>query len=230
MSWPEALLRLQEVDMALKAAHARLAEIAVERKDQTETLAAKKVAEAKASQAQKRQQAQKDLDFELGRAEAKLKQTQERLYSGDVRNPRELQDLQAEMQALKRRKAQLEEELLEAMLAYEAATQEAQAAQALHAVARQRGEARQQALADEQTHIQEQVQGWEAESAKLQALIPPDILDSYHYLQKRLGMALAQIHDGTCSVCGVATQLEIQRKVREKEEVYCDGCGRLLVS
>jgi uncharacterized protein len=41
------------------------------------------------------------------------------LYGGKIRNPKELQDLQVEIAALKRRTATLEDEQLEAMLAVE---------------------------------------------------------------------------------------------------------------
>ncbi len=230
MAWTEAILRLQEVDGELKALEGRLADIATQLTDQREVLATRKEAEMRAVQAKKRQQAQKDLEYELGRVEAKRKQTQERLYSGNVRNPRELQDLQSESQALQRRQEQLEELLLEAMDAHEEASRMAAETQATYEIATQRGEQTQQALQSEREARQQQLQALRAENIKLQTLIPPDLLDSYRYLQRRMGAtAIAQVNEGTCSVCGVATQLQIQRKVRDREEVYCDGCGRMLV-
>ena len=230
MAWTEAIQRLQEVDVELKAIEGRLTAIAAQLADQREVLTTRKEAEMRATQTKKRQQAQKDLEFELGRVESKRAQTQQRLYSGDVRNPRELQDLQNESQALQRRQEQLEEQLLEAMDAHEKASHAATEAQAQYAAAMQRWEQGQQALQIEQQERRQRAQTLQAEATKLQTLIPAELLDTYKYLQRRMGTAVAQVREGTCSVCGVATQLQIQQKMREREEAYCDGCGRLLVS
>ncbi|MFN2186535.1 MAG: zinc ribbon domain-containing protein, partial [Anaerolineae bacterium] len=59
------------------------------------------------------------LELEIGGVNAKLKQNQDRLYSGRVRNPKELSNLQEEANALRRRRSELEDHQLELMIAIE---------------------------------------------------------------------------------------------------------------
>ncbi|MEZ4515948.1 MAG: hypothetical protein R3C44_03590 [Chloroflexota bacterium] len=46
------------------------------------------------------------------------RQSEQRLYSGDVKNPKELTDLQHEIESLGRRRDTLETDVLEALMAF----------------------------------------------------------------------------------------------------------------
>src|SRR4030065_491934 len=61
----------------------------------------------------------RELELEVGGIEEKLKHNQDRLYSGQVRNPKELKSLQEEAAALRRHRSQLEDGELELMIAIE---------------------------------------------------------------------------------------------------------------
>ena len=78
--------------------------------------AAVAVAETEASLTDLRAQ-MRALELEVGGVNAKLKQNQDRLYSGRVRNPKELSNLQEEAAALRRRRSELEDRELELRLA-----------------------------------------------------------------------------------------------------------------
>ena len=59
------------------------------------------------------------LELEIAGVNTKLKQNQDRLYSGRVRNPKELSNLQEEAAALRRRRSELEDGQLELMIGVE---------------------------------------------------------------------------------------------------------------
>ena len=64
----------------------------------------------------------------VNKQKVKIEQSEASLYSGNVTNPKELQDLQNEAAALKRYLVTLEDRQLEAMLEVETAEQSKQAA------------------------------------------------------------------------------------------------------
>ena len=64
----------------------------------------------------------RDRELETQSISDKLNTDSERLYSGRIKSPKELGDLQKETEYLKRRKASLEDRQLEAMMALEEAT------------------------------------------------------------------------------------------------------------
>jgi len=160
----------------------------------------------------------------------KLKATEQQLYGGSVTNARELQDLQAEQQSLKRRQATLEDELLEAMMRQEEATEESTNAQNKLSQAQSERERTRQQLINERE--QEKIQGQRllTEAQELKPLIPATIMDSYHYLKDRTGgIPVARLKNGVCEMCGVEVLKPTQRKAQRGEEAYCEGCHRLLV-
>ena len=66
----------------------------------------------------------KDVENQIEAVVEKRKATETRLYSGSVGNPKELQDMQMEMESLTRRQTQLEDQLLQLMMARDDVSQE----------------------------------------------------------------------------------------------------------
>jgi predicted nucleic acid-binding Zn-ribbon protein len=231
MPWPEALLRLQEIDLEFQTINQRLTEIENTLRDQSIVTNAEQHAEATSQVAREAKRTQTNLEFELNQVQSKLRNTEHKLYSGRVTNARELQDLQAESKALKRRVATLEDELLEAMLESESATADAEAAQAQLEDAKNAEEHKVRQLSDERTQLREHGQAMLKETEGLKAQIPAVILESYRYLKSRTGgIPVAKLSGSVCSRCGVEVLKPTERKVNNGEEAYCDGCKRILVS
>ncbi len=230
MAWTDALLRLQEIDLELDGIQQRLSAIAAQLQDHTALLASQKQAQQSAAATQKARKAQQDLEFELGRVETKLRQTEHRLYSGEVRNPRELTDLQNEAVSLRRRQSQLEDALLEAMAAREEReAAEAQAAATLLA-AEQTTATTEAALTAEREQLQARAATLQAERERPLGHIAPAVLESYTYLrQKRGGKVIARLAEGTCTACGMEVSAPTRRQIQSGQVPECDGCGRLLV-
>jgi predicted nucleic acid-binding Zn-ribbon protein len=110
------LLQLQTLDLERDAQYRRLKQvIASLAEPETLRIAAAEVTAAQAvvTRAHARKQ---DLELEAQTLDAKIASVDERLYSGRVKNPKELSDLQNEVASLRRRRATLDDTLLEAML------------------------------------------------------------------------------------------------------------------
>ncbi len=231
MHWTAALVQLQEVDHALAAARRRLEEVERALRDDSPLRGPRARAERLAEAAKVARQKQEKLEFELDRVEEKRRQTEIKLYGGAVKNPRELADLQAKVASLKRRKAALEDDLLEAMLAREEAEAELETARAELAEREAAWEAEHAELEAEAITLRERIPLLEEESQALAGQLPSQILASYrHLLKRKHGIAVARLQGDSCSVCGTLVPPRARQAAKAGKEAYCDSCGRLLVA
>ncbi len=231
MSWTRAILNIQQIDLEMDECRLQLKRVKTKLEDDKvlrEALQETEQLEAEAASARK---AQKELEFELGQVEAERKQMEVRLYGGGIRNPRELADMQAKVQSLKRRQSQLEERVLEAMMAAEEAQARAAESRSGTAKLAKQWEEEHASLLQEQETLQATITRLEHELAEIQPTVPDSIWSSYIYLRKRRGgMVVARLQRESCSVCGVRVTSGRLQGARAAQEVYCDSCGCLLVA
>ena len=230
MSWTQAVIQVQDVDLQLADNHKRLSAVEAQLGDTSELRAARQAADACREAADAARKAQQELEFQLGRVQIKRERAEQNLYSGKITATRELQDLQSEIQSLKRRIGVLEDELLEAMMAHEEASDAAQAAVASRDEIQRRTDLMQSALVAERDRLKTGHGTLTAERQALRSQIPDSVVDSYDYLRKRVGSRpVAVLKGDVCSVCGMVVTMPIQQQVRRELEAYCNNCRRLLV-
>ncbi|MBN1261811.1 MAG: hypothetical protein JXB35_14130 [Anaerolineae bacterium] len=231
MTWKEAVLRLQEIDLDLNSSRKRLKEIQEALDDDARLQAARARAKREEHLAAQARKAQRDLEFEMGRVDVTRQQKENQLYSGRVRNARELQDLEAQVKSLKQRKRQLEDELLEAMVTYEEAAEVSASASDALAKVQHEWDAHVAALTGEAQLLTANVARLEEEAGLMRQEIPDAILDSYDYLVPRTGgIPVARVKDEICGMCGIRITSSRLQSALAGRETYCDGCGRLLIA
>ena len=217
MSASLGLYRLQLVDSRMDEIRARLEEILQTLENDEEMRLAKKQASETEATLTLARQALKQAEAEVNKQKIKIEQSEANLYSGNVKNPKELQDLQNEVAALKRHLETLEDRQLEAMLEEEDADQADQAALNKTEQVKAR-------LADQnQTLTAEQRQA---------TLSPLDqsLLSVYEALrQRKRGFAVAAVNDGACAACGTTLSPAQMQNARSTSQLYnCPTCGRIL--
>ncbi|HLD93800.1 MAG TPA: C4-type zinc ribbon domain-containing protein [Anaerolineales bacterium] len=230
MSSAFKLLRLQQVDSQLDHVKSRLAEI--ERmlaNDEVVKQAQITLQEAE----QSRETAQKELsraDEEVKAIQAKLKENQEHLYGGKVRNPKELQDLQMEAESLNRHLRALEDSELEKMMALEERQTEAKVADgALEAVRAQRA-AENRTLGSEQNKLLAEAERLQEErSTNLNSIDERDLKIYDGLRASKGGIAVAKVQNKTCGACGAELSASLAQAARSPNELTrCDNCKRIL--
>src|SRR4051794_2767299 len=181
----QALYRLQTIDLAIAQKRTRLAEIdAILSKDET-VASARKSLEAAEAVAKPWQTRTRDLDLEIKSVAQKIQTNDKTLYSGRVSNPKELQEMQEEIVALKRRQSQLEDELLDAMMHNEdsqAIVDEAR--QKLNDV-QARWAGSQMDMLNEKQRLEKDVRDLEARRKEAAAAIDKASLTTYEQLRTR---------------------------------------------
>lgn len=185
--------------------------------------------EARGADARRRLR-QKELDLEAVRE--KLASEEARLYGGRVTHPRELEGLEQEVQSLKRRRGQLEDEVLEVMMAQEETEAELEEMSERHRVLDNTWEKDRAGLLEEEKTLRERVEQLSALRQEQAKAMDSEDLASYEDLRGRKGgQAVAVVEQGVCGGCGVAVPpSQIQKVLRGQDLVRCDNCERFLVS
>lgn len=176
---------------------------------------------------------QQRLEDEIATLAAKAEQHDKLLYGGTIGNPRELQTLQDEIAALKRRISQLEDHELEVMEQMEPLDAD------LGQLADQRASLDDQAtalraqIAEDEVAIDAELVTVHAERDARAGEAEPALLAEYEQLRPHgAGIAIARLVNGSCGGCHLhlsAVEVDRIKKLPPEEPVHCEECGRLLV-
>jgi predicted nucleic acid-binding Zn-ribbon protein len=224
------LYRLQVIDGQLDALKARLAELDHLLSTHSE-LDAARAEEGLALQAQNTAREHANQSEEDNRLQLnKIKDTDQALYGGNVRNPKELQDLQNDIASMQKHQTVLEERQLQAMMALEESeSASARSHQAVLAIETRRTE-QEKTWQLEQAEVRAQLQTMEMQAEAALAAVLPEDLSLYQSLRKsKRGRAVVKMESDSCPGCGVtpsATRLDAARN--GQEIVLCGNCGRIL--
>lgn len=229
MSQVSQLYRLQQIDSEIQQKKGRLGEVVRLQRETGELLSARERAAAADQTLQKWQARQSDLNLELMSLNSEAERTNQRLYSGNVRNPKELEDLEHKLQELGRRKAALEDELLEAMIMIEDAQEEKDKADASLAEIDLRWQADQKSLQQEQNELALRLADLTEARKKQVNLIEQRLLVQYQRLvSHKGGVAVAGLVDNRCTGCHLTVSANKVSRAERGEIVTCGGCGRIL--
>ena len=146
---------------------------------------------------------------------------------------RDLQAMSDQTDGLKRRRSQLEDQILEIMEAREPL--DAEAAELDAELARRDVRAAEliAALAEDETSILAEEEQQRAAREADVAGVPDELLERYERLRARLGgVGIARLEGGRCTGCHLqlpAMEVDRIRKAGPDAVVACEECGRLLV-
>lgn len=232
MRYPgDALYQLQQIDLALLQQQKRLKEIRQLLENNEAVQAAQAAVQAAQAYLKPHQVQQRDLELQSQSAKSKRDATEQRLYSGQVKNPRELQDMQSEIESLKKRLEDLDEKLLVTMEEVEQAQAALDTAQQTLITVTQRVEEEHRDLVQEKLMTETRIGRLEAERASIVPMIAPENLQLYNTLKpQKANRPISLLTDDTCSVCGIEQTSLVAKEIRRRESlVKCRNCGRILV-
>ncbi len=172
----------------------------------------------------------RNLELDLEEVIEKRKASEKTLYSGRVKSPKELTGLEQEVQLLKRRQVEVEDETLEVMSQLETADErlgrEKRRLERLEI--KWRGE--QAELKEKQAALSSRLSLLKERGESLRAAIDPEDLATYEDLRRRKGrQGVTLVQNGICQGCGVAVSTsKVTRVLRGEELVHCANCERIL--
>ncbi len=230
MNQPFHLFRLQQIDSQIFQVDAQITELDRLLAGNEAVRQAKANADEKTAFLQKARQVLKKAEQAVRDQNIKIEQAEASLYAGKVRNPKELQDIQKEIASFKKFLAQLEDQQLDAMMAVEEAEGKEKEAldfltqvQAVFTEKSAGWKGQREALAKQRDRLL-------AERKPALTLVTPDSLQIYDRLrQRKNGVAVTTVREGSCTVCGATIRpAEVQVARASQDFVYCTNCGRIL--
>lgn len=224
------LWRLQETDSALDARRGTIDD-ARARLGESEEIEAARAAVAEKTIAYRAAEAsQKDLELQADDVKSKIAPAETKLYSGAIKNPKELGDLQNDIDQHKRQLSALEDQDIEALSAVEAADAELRAAKA-------ELEALEAAWREEQAELNErierlsaEVEEYEVERGALASELEPGLLRTYDHVRRaHQGKGVARLDRNLCLGCRISLPVSTVNKARAGSAlVQCPNCERIL--
>jgi uncharacterized protein len=176
---------------------------------------------------------QKRLEDEIATVEARLRESDKRLYSGTITAPRELQALQDEVGSLKRRTSELEDELLDVLTAVEPVDEQQVALDTEAATLAGRRSEVEQRLQAAEAEVDAELAEVDAARVTTASDLPDAQLTEYERRRKQLGgIAVARLVGTSCGGCHLtlsAVEIDRIRKLPPDEPATCEECGRMLV-
>lgn len=224
------LSRLQKIDTELDQIAQRQQEIIRLIQDESVVNEVKTRLDALDGELNSRQKTLKGIEDKNNQIQTKLQDDERSLYGGNIRLPRELQDLQNEIASLKKQISTQDELQFDTMMQ-------------IDDLEKQRAEIKNE-LAEAQSVYATHVAGWKGENSSLEKKkenlsterkaaiqnLDETSLEKYESLRKaKRGLAVALVSEQACTACGATlTPADWQAARSPQRLVFCSSCGRIL--
>ena len=171
------------------------------------------------------------LEHEIDSLTQKSAAEEKRMYDGSIANARELESLQHEIENLRKRRSDREDELLALMEVLEDLEAKASTAEARTAELRSAADALGGEADRELTEIDRDLAARGAERDAIVPDIDPEVLELYEELRvQKKGVGAAALIDGVCQGCHEKlSAMELDRLKHADGVKRCEYCRRILV-
>jgi predicted nucleic acid-binding Zn-ribbon protein len=171
-------------------------------------------------------------EHEIDSMTQKVVAEERRLFDGSIANAKELGSIQHEVENLKRRRTDREDELLALLEQREVLEARIADAEAAAGALRTRVEETIGTAADELHEVDTELAARVADRAGLASQLDPELVELYDDLRRtKKGIGAAALVDGVCQGCHEQlSSVEVDRLKRTDGIKRCEHCRRILVS
>jgi len=228
MTISRQIYALQTLDLELRANEQRRAEITSQIGDRREVDRVRQRLDALQQRLEEESKELHSAEWAAEDLSTKIAKVDETLYSGRVRNPKELSGYQQESEELKERHRKAEDIALEAMARVESTT--ASVSDTTTELTRLETEwrSRQAELSAELEELNSAHASLTRQRTEAVSGIPPDAITVYQQVQTQRSPAVARVEQGTCRGCQISLPTTELQQVKSGGLVRCSSCGRIL--
>lgn len=160
----------------------------------------------------------------------KISSSEQSLYDGSVKNPKELQSINLEIDSLRKRIVTLDEEQLDYLYQIEELDEKIDLKKAELSNLEQTKLDQRNNFQLKIEHIQKENNRLDIEKKTIINQIEDNFLEKYKLLRKtKNGVAVSLIVDNACALCGNSLPpMEVQKAKSSEDEVNCSVCKRFL--
>ncbi len=225
------LYELQKVDANMEKGRRRVAQLRRDLGESEARRSARSAVENMRSAGEQLRAQQLDAELNGQQLAGRIHESERRLMSGEVRNAKELESLQASIESMKRQRGQVEDGALAALQQREETERQLTGTQAHLAQVETDWQAAQAALQQEETKYRKMYAQLKQQRQGVTERLSADALALYTQLaERKAGVAVAAVHNGACRACNVSlpTGVISSARIIEGNPVYCPSCGRIL--
>ena len=228
MTIAKQLYQLQEVELEIESSEQAMAQILSQLGGSQAVAGAKARLALEQKHHEELVSQQHSAEWEIDDLETKLATAKETLYSGRIKSPKELSNLQHEVDGLEARRDQLEEKALGLMEQVELAETNVAAISGELKALEDEWHRQQQKLSTDTEQLKTVLSDLEHRRQLVSAGIDPQAAQFYHQLKVQKGRAVAKVEQGTCRGCGISLSSAGLQRARSGSLVQCSNCGRIL--
>lgn len=230
MSDLQLLNQLQDIDLLVEAKNATLQEIESTLGETGELTTARAQVGSLRELLQDQERRLRELEWDVDEINRHVSADEKKLFSGSVKNPKELEGLQKDKLQQEARRSQIEDRELQLLSDIETTQTELQRAQAELTRITEMWQEKQRELAERQAAIGAEIAALGESRAKIGAAMEPANISLYERLRReKRGRAVAKVERSTCLGCRIALPMGVVQRARVgREFVYCPSCGRIL--
>jgi predicted nucleic acid-binding Zn-ribbon protein len=234
MDMVHALLELQEHDLALLRYAKQLDEMPEKRAILTARAKLADIEKLKArtdAAVHAIEQASRGIEDQIAAIGTKMEAEQGKLVSGQMSNPKELQSVSRELDALRRRVEALEADLLVQMQKRETGAAQAAKIDAALVTGHQREAELTARFKEHGGEILAHTESEKKARGAVAAVLDPALLERYEKARAaRHGVGVGVLADGRCSACRVGLPAGKIAALDAGPDIgVCPGCGRILI-
>jgi predicted nucleic acid-binding Zn-ribbon protein len=228
MSIARQLYQLQEIEQEIESKQQALAQCINQLGESKAVTEAKAKLSSGWQQLEELKSQQHSEEWEIEDLGARLAKAKDALYSGRIKNPKELASLQQEVEGLEAQLNQLEERALDTMEQVELAATSLNALNNEIEVLEAEWRSQQQSLSTEIEQFKELLSELEKKRQLVLDGIDSQTIGYYNQLKRQKGWAVAKIEQGTCRGCRITLSTAELQRVRGDQLVECNSCRRIL--
>ena len=228
MTVANQLYQLQEVDLAIESSEQALSQIASQLGESGVVVRAQAELTLENQRLEELRHQQHSAEWEIDDLVAKLAIAEDKLYSGEIRNPKELTSLQQEVDGMRARRSQLEDRALVIMEQVELAMASVASKSSELKTLEAEWRSQQKQLSAEMEQLKTKLSDLNHKRQLLLARIDPQAVEVYSELKKQKGTAVAKVEQGICCGCRISLPITELQRARSDSLVRCSSCGRIL--
>jgi len=222
------LYQLQDIDLEIESNERALSQIASQLGESETVVKTQNQLQLEQQHLEELKRKQRSAEWEIDDVVTKLTAAEKKLFSGEIKNPKELTNLQHEVETLKARRDQREEKALEIIDQVELSeTSVARISSELETL-KAEWQRQQQQLSNELERLKAILSDLRHKRQLLTNEIDPETIEFYQELRKEKGMAVAKVEQGICRGCRISLPITELHRARSGNLVQCSSCGRIL--
>jgi predicted nucleic acid-binding Zn-ribbon protein len=222
------LYKLQQVDLELQRKQQELNEVENRLRDNKALVAAESELASEKAQLEEANKKQKGCEWELEDIQEKFRQINNKLFSGKTTNPKELVNLEKEVEGLKSQLRLKEDALLGLMSQVEEIETKVKTTAEEVGRLRREWEQTQETLRPQKSEVDAVLAKLKEERSGLAQQIDSKVLTAYERLRLASGQAVVKVERGKCQGCHITVATSQWQKAKAGDLIQCNSCGRIL--